>query len=436
MDKDSFCPSPWFHILISADGSMHFCRWGERQEDIDPNHNISDMGMTEFLNSDYMKLVRREMVDSSFPSRCDKCYRQDRAKKVNGRQKQLYKCDIYTETFERDYNKSDYKHYIDYSMDNNGATISQLRDLQVDMGSVCNSACIYCFPESSTSLYHDYKVLNWLTPKQTIGNYNWMQNPANLKKFTDELPTLTELRYLHLIGGEPLFMDCFKTVIKCMVDTGMHEWCTLGFTTNCTVFDESLGELLKDFKTIHLGLSIDCPTRLNDYVRYPSNIEMVLENIEKFRKIGNNVAIQIRPTPTVFSMFHYHYLMDWLLQNNLHSEVCHFINNPVWLKLNLLPLDLRREIIHNIQGVINKYGLVKEQPGLVIDTRSEGRQRQVVLDDAIGFMTFLEQEPEASESSRSEFVQKIISLEKIHKNRILDYLPEYTDFLRTYGYDK
>lgn len=437
MDKSSFCPSPWFHILISADGSMHFCRWGERREAIDPNHNIRDMSMQRFLNSDFMALTRKDLLDGTSPSRCIKCYEQDKVGKVNGRLKQLYKCNIKVETFDEDYQKSPYRNFLDYSIQNNGATLSTITDLQVDLGSICNGACIYCSPESSTKIYEEYANRGWLSPQQLRGSFNWSRNPTLLQKFIDELVTMKDLKYVHFIGGEPLYMDSFKTICRAMSNSGLHKQTIMGFTTNCTVFDESIWDILKDFKAIHLGLSIDCPTRLNDYVRWPARIETVMDNISKFRSVGSNVHIQIRPAPTVFSIYHYHYLVDWLLENNLHSEVCNFLTSPTWLKIQLLPKYLRNDIVNNISTVLNKHQLTRDDNvGIVIDTRTKGKERQVVLDDAIGYMNFLKIESESTEKERRLFVARIKELEITHKNNILDYLPEYTDFMREYGYDK
>lgn len=435
MLSDSFCSSPWYHILIGSNGQMYYCRWSDRYASMpNANDNIKTMSMNEYMNSSYMRNLRMELLAGKHYAHCINCYNQDIVNKVSGRAKQLIKTGILPKHFDRSLASSPYYDYFEYSMMNSGYTNAKLADLQVDLGNICNSSCIYCPPQSSSRVYTDHKTLGWLPNDiMPMSSYNWSSDSAVLAKFIDELLTLDELRYIHFIGGETLYMESFYTICDNMVRSNMSKRVIMGLTTNGTIYDSRIADIFKQFKSVHLGISMDCPTKLNDYVRYPSDISIVLDNINQYKLLNDNVQLQIRPTPTALSIYHYPELIEWLLVNDLHSEVCHFIKNPSWLQLCLLPYDIRHNIINRIQLILAKYNLPNDE-SIVINTRMPEFRHRTIANDAYGYINYLNTIPEATDIERMTLVSKLMAYESLRKNSILDYLPEYEEFLRRYNY--
>jgi sulfatase maturation enzyme AslB (radical SAM superfamily) len=397
------------------------------------NPIISNLNQTDFLTffQKEMSALRLKMLEGEHISSCDQCAKMEEHGKISGREKQLLKVGIKLDNFEKTFKSSTFYDEFEKSFKQQGDTDLWPQDWQIDLGNYCNSGCIFCVPASSSKLATEFKklgLIDQLPPK------NWTDEEAAVDRFIELLSQSKKLSYLHFLGGETLITPAFKKILVKLIEKGLNTNISIGFTTNLTVWDESIVELLKQYKEVNLGMSIECLHPINNYLRWPSKIEKVKEILEKWLQLGKqqNWLIQFRITPTVFSIAHIKTIYDYAYTHDIGVESCNFLQNPAFMRMTILPIDIRQNIAKELQQWINSKKLlfVEER---IINTRDPNKVKDYILQDAMSYVDYLQNGPNES-SSWTALVSYLKKLESSRKNSILDYAPEYEKFLRSAGY--
>ena len=302
----SFCSSPWFHIRITPDGGFLPCRWADRK--LQSTHNIRDTSISEYMNSTEMVDLRMSLLGGKSPDICNACYYEDSNNKVSGRQRQLLKSAISVGNFDKSLCASPHYDLFNYSNVHHGCTNNLPVDVQIDLGSVCNSACIMCRPSYSTRLASDYAKLSKKEPElfdAPKSCHNWTDTVELVDKFTTELLAIPNIKYIHFLGGETLYLRSFYDMCNRLIIGGVAKDINIGTTTNCTVYSHELVNIIRNFKHVHVGLSVEGFHTINDYVRWPASISDITENIFKFlemrEELGMHLALRI--TPNIFTIY-------------------------------------------------------------------------------------------------------------------------------------
>lgn len=438
MLKDTFCSSPWFHIRINPAGDYVPCRWDFSITTT--SQNITNTSLAEYINSDVMRSLRLDLLTGKDPSTCQSCRNEDLYGKVSGRQRQLLKSAIRLESFEKTLCASPHWNNFEYSLNNQGYTNNLPVDLQIDLGNTCNSSCVMCYPIYSSRLITDYKKLHKIEPDlfyDPTPISNWSDNPLLVDKFVTELSDIPDIKYIHFLGGETLYLKSFYTICNKLIERGLAQNISIGTTTNCTIYTPELEYIIKNFKHVHLGLSVEAINPINDYIRYPSQIHSIVDNIEKFiaMREHTDLHLSLRITPSIFTIFHIDTLFDFMIKNNIIAESCNLLQDPSCLRIELLPKDLVDLILHKIDDIIKKYDLSKPSQSL-INRRNDNIKNAVIADVIFEYKYLLEnmQKPKDAEQERYNLIKFIKAFESLRNNNILDYLPEYEKFLRSYGY--
>lgn len=435
MLKDTFCSSPWFHIRLSYDGSYKKCRW---QRGFEPENNINEVGILECLKTDEMSNFRLELLNGGTPKGCDTCYYQDEVHKLSARHKQLLKSGIRVDDFENSLLSSPHIEDFKYSNDNEGATNRVPTDLHVDIGNLCNSGCIMCEPYASTKLTQDYIKLH----KKSDLFYNpvpytpWVENKTVFDKFLSDIKSIDNLRYLQVLGGETLYNKAFYDICNSLIASGKSQTCILGTTTNGTIYKSELEYIIPKFKEFHLGISIEAVTPLNDYIRYPGKIDSILENIDRFlalRKTSPGLYITLRITPNIFTVYELDQLFAYAIEKNITLESCYIMFKPECLRMELLPDDIRQEVIDKLQNLIDRHGLTRHN---ITNIRNQSSISEVTSDSVYEYLDFVKSynKPLDIDHQRKKLVEFLKSFESLRNNNILDYAPRYKDFLTSLGY--
>jgi sulfatase maturation enzyme AslB (radical SAM superfamily) len=362
---------------------------------------------------------------------CSECKLVENHGKVSGRQKQLLKIGVTVENFSKSMLTSSWLQKFSESQEQNGDTDQLPQDWQIDLGNFCNSACIFCDPHSSSRLATEYKkigLINELPP------HTWCDDPELLDRFLQTLENTPNIAYLHFIGGETLITPAFKTILEKLVKKDLAQKITIGLTTNLTVWDQDIIKLLCQFYQVNLGMSIECLNPLNDYVRYGSKISQVKELLMRWIDLARQQRwlMQLRITPTLFSIWHLDTIYKFASEHNIAVESCNFLNDPEFMRPSVLSPDLRYQAIGKLQSWLDTQHYTTEETK-IINTRNPNQAHQQIVEDAKSYMTYLSNEPD--ESFRlPDLIRYLHKIEANRKNSILDYLPEYEKFLRSAGY--
>lgn len=416
-------------MRVLPSGELRYCRWMEDKK----NPIVSNLNQTDFLTffQKEMSALRLKMLQGEHISSCDQCAKMEEHGKISGREKQLLKVGIKLDNFEKTFRSSTFYNEFENSLKHRGDTELWPQDWQIDLGNYCNSGCIFCSPIYSSKLANEFKKLGLI---ENLPPKNWTDDDKAVDRFVELLSQSKKLSYLHFLGGETLITPAFKKILLKLIEKGLNTNMSIGFTTNLTVWDESIVELLKQYKEVNLGMSIECLHPINDYLRWPSKIEKVKEILEKWIQLGKqqNWLIQFRITPTIFSIAHIKTIYDYAYTYDVGVESCNFLYNPSFMRMSVLPTDVRQNIAKELQYWVNSKKLlfVEER---IINTRDPNKAKDYILQDAMSYVDYLQNGPDES-SSWPALVSYLKKLESSRKNSILDYAPEYEKLLRSAGY--
>jgi len=435
MLKDSFCSSPWFHLRLTYNGDFEFCRWSKS---IDSKDNVRNTSIMQYYNGAEMTQLRGALLDGKEVEACANCYYEDKFDKLNGRRRQLLKSAIDVNNFELTTRSSPHYDTFLYSSVNNGLSDHYPTDLQIDLGNICNSACIMCNPKASSLLTQDYKKLFKIDPVQfndPVPYESWTRDPVVLDRVVNEIVSIPNLKYIHFLGGETLYDPAFYTICERLISAGVSKNIIVGTTTNGTLYDERIEYLIKQFKEFHLGISIESVTSLNDYIRYPGKIDNIKSNIGRFLELRNNskLYVSLRITPNVFTISEIDLMFEYMIKNNVIAESCNILHNPRCLRIELLPNNIRVDTIAKLKNLIDRYELEKHN---TTNIRRSDIIPLVIADTVIDYYNLLknyEPLPDADVLGK-QLVSFLKGFETLRENTILDYAPRYTDFLRHNGY--
>ena len=98
------------------------------------------------------------------------------------------------------------------------------------------------------------------------------------------------------------------------------------------------------------------------------------------------------------------------------------------MRMSLLPHDLRQQIQQRLRAVAEA-----DSAQQVINTRDPNQARSQILQDRDSYVRYLDQEP-VTQDLWPHLINYLHVMERSRANRVLDYLPEYEEFLRSAGY--
>ena len=418
-------------MRINNSGTYESCRWQNKNiiTRIDSDHNIRNQTPSTYFQTT-MSGLRQQLLDGQAPDMCRDCYTMETHNKVSGRLRQLLKAGIQETVFKKTLAGSPLRTDLDYSDQNQGHTTRTVADWQIDLGNHCNSACVFCSPESSSRMAAEFVRLGMI---DQVPRASWCEDPILLEKFVKDLQACDHLHYLHFIGGETLITPGFEKILTALIDCGLANQITIGFTTNLTVWRDDIVDLLTQFKNVNLGMSVETMTALNDYVRWPSKIDKVAFLLDRWVETGreHDWLIQLRITPTCLTLHELHTVYDHAWRHNISVESCNFIDHPEFMRISILPSAQRTRARQNLSNWIDQHQTTNSDT--VINTRNPHRAHDQILQDARSYLNYLDQAPD--ESNRlPDLVCYLKRLESSRGNSIVTYLPEYETLFRSAGY--
>ena len=436
MLKNTFCSSPWFHVRKTYDGSYEVCRWANR---FTGGHSGTASSIMKFYNGAEMTALRKAMLSGDKPTICEPCYYQDSHNKLSGRARQLLKSGVQLNNFEAGMLSSPHLELFKYSEETQGLANYYPVDLQIDLGRACNSSCIMCFPEYSSRLIADYQKLSEIEPalfsKPDLAP-DWTLDATSVNEFAVELRSMPNVKYIHFLGGETLFNQSLYTICDALIESGSSRNIIVGTTTNGTIYDHRVEKLISEFKQFHLGISIETVSPLNDYIRWPSKVHEVKANIEKFVQLRDrcpNLILSARITPNIFTIYEVDEILEYLFECEVIAESCNLLYKPEWLRIELIPEDIRQETINKLETLITRRNLGKTD---IYNVRNPNIKQEVLANTTIEYLNFMKtfKVPEDAAEQRINLVNSLKAFETLRGNSIIEYAPRYTDFLRSIGY--
>ena len=202
-------------------------------------------------------------------------------------------------------------------------SIEELTDIdqpyyyEMRLNNTCNLQCRSCVPKHSTLIDREYRKIGLI-------NQPFNKNYTDLKYI--DIDSLTPKKRVYLTGGEPTVMiDVFEFMEKCIAAGRTDFEFTLG--TNAAKITDRFFDLAKYFTNLGFSASLDGYSSINDYWRWGSDWNTVIENMHRLENQGHNISINT--VPGIYNVTNLHLLYEFLDRE--------FPKTSIYLQLNYLP---------------------------------------------------------------------------------------------------
>jgi hypothetical protein len=292
-----FCPEPYGNIYTETTGEYKACCSGADFYDVKTDTHTP----IEAMNCSKAKELRKAFVTKDtkiLNEHCQMCIVQEKSGIKSSRQYSM-------------------EHYVDNKTGFDSAVkiAKQVKeDPKIDIkpeffhtmehlaggGNFCNLKCLMCHPYKSSSfasealeLGEDISVFNVTKP---------LIKPPTNKKVNDEIQgyILERLDEIKFTGGEPLMIPYNYELLQKAVDLKTSYKQNLRIITNGTNIPKMKGKDIFDyiphFKYVTFNISIEAWGVRNNYIRYPSDFNEILDNANKLANTFSNVSVSFVST--------------------------------------------------------------------------------------------------------------------------------------------
>ena len=191
---------------------------------------------------------------------------------------------------------------------------------------------------------------------------------ATLGTVIDQIVSIAPYIYnLKFIGGEPLVMKDFYTLLEKIVETGHADKMFVKYQTNMSVLSWEkikLTEYIPKFMNFEFTVSLDGIGKAVEYIRRRTDWEQVVNNIKEVKKFPN-VTVNINGAISFLSVLRFYELIDWVKENNhLFNQInWSNIRGPKKLCANVLPDKIKQDLIPKYKNFPDIQGVLKESNG-------------------------------------------------------------------------
>ena len=354
---------PWIHLATRPNGDVRVCctanASGANMEDEKQAGlvmhdgavmNLRDHTIDEVWNSNFMKDTRLQLLQGKVPTSCTKCFEEESKGIVSKRQ---WETVVWKDRVDID--------SIVSRTTADGELPVDIPYFDLRLGNLCQLKCVMCSPHDSSSWIKDWKLqypkYKTLELKHDqdwdIRNrdYTWYQKGSFINSIKEQSHNIKEL---YFAGGEPLLIPEHYAILEFMVETGAAKNCVLRYNSNGLELPDKLFTLWNNFKQVKFNFSIDAVGDKNDYIRYPSKWNQVVENLYKLDSTPDNIVVNIACAVQLFNVLYIPELVLWKQKQNFKKINLppygagligtHLVYLPSYLNVRVLPNDIKQEV--------------------------------------------------------------------------------------------
>lgn len=306
-------------------------------------------------NSDYMKDIRRKMIDGKSVEGCGTCYKQEKIGKKSYRQ-------IHNQEWTSRLSKKYIRKIVDKSIESNFEVHQMPSYLDLRLGNLCNLKCRMCNPYNSVQIYNEWKRLDqktddkysefWKKYQLYLNSCDtWYESETFWNSVEDHIPYLEKV---YMTGGEPTLIKGNERFMEKCRQMGRSSNIELFFNLNLTKLEDSFIESINDFKYTSINASFDGFDHVNEYIRFPSRWKVVKRNFERLLVRGHKVGVGISPVIQAYNVLDIVPLLDFAerMMVKYNKEILVdflFCFHPEFLDLPMLPKNIKMEAIRRLE---------------------------------------------------------------------------------------
>lgn len=324
-----FCAAPWATLYYH----------GNKASVCHASVDKFEMGPREFLDSDYLKNLKKQFINGEVPSNCISCVIKENMSLKSTRQAILGYLD---------------KNKIPLS-DFTVETSSKIIRLELRANNLCNFKCRFCNSENSSLIEEEheiYPILEQYNPNRLKDEKKTYDiNLTELKNLA-----LTNLKVLCITGGEPFLIKSYYDYMDFLIEQDVSKNITLEIYTNCSVYNPKFIERMLKFGQVNFVMSLDGVGKSASYIRHGTIWKNVEKNVNIFLKLPINSYYNI--AVSAYTLLDLQNIADFLYSlyernQNIQTKTYSVIY-PTALTALVLNERTRKIAISNIDYAIKK----------------------------------------------------------------------------------
>ena len=341
MDNSTFCVAPFVHQSTKTDGSIKACC-----RSLPEISNINNESLDQAWNNTEIKQLRLDLLNGVKNQRCNVCWKLENNGVISLRQK-----------YNRMY--QDRAKLVSESMHEDGTVDYKPVWIEFKMSNICNLKCRMCHPMDSTKWFDDYKKIShlhenhWQEYMIKLGLDKKAMLASYDNDFFNKLDNfLNDIEQLDFAGGEPLYDENHYKVLDSVLDKANN--IKLSYATNMSMLGTKKYNVLDywpKFKQVKVGISLDGPPKLNEYIRGDSSSIQIEENIIELLKY-DNIFLSGKITVQALNIFYVPEALEWFRKMDLPNTDLHFVTWPNHLDARIWTGNAREDIKNKIEKYI------------------------------------------------------------------------------------
>jgi len=179
-------------------------------------------------------------------------------------------------------------------------TIEQPYYYEIRLSNKCNIMCRSCKPEHSHLIDKEYTSNNIIFPQEQTFKYSGFEH-VDITKLNDK-------SRIYLTGGEPSVMPEFYDFMEKCIEAGNTDFdFTIG--TNAVSYTPKFLKLIDHFTNMNFSVSVDGYSKINDYQRWLSDFDQMMNNAKLLKSKGHNVTFLV--VPGMYNVTNLHLLFEY-----------------------------------------------------------------------------------------------------------------------------
>ena len=256
----------------------------------------------------------------------------------------------------------------------------QALQIKLATSNLCNGQCVTCGPYLSTA---------WASLVDQPSKYRSM----DIDIF-DSTVDWAKIKSLSFVGGEPILEKKNFALLEKLIDLKNTD-CFVSIVTNGSIeLTDKQFSILSQFSKLNICLSVDGVGKSFDYMRFPLNWTIFLENLNLFKKLTNNISASCMISN--LNIYYYSDLVDFFKEQNI-NYLCKQIIDPAHFNPGNLP-DVAKSVIRE--------------------------KNKKYINEVNSFLTM------NNRSSWEKCVAEVLRQDKLKNISISNYMPEVADFIK------
>jgi len=313
---------------------------------------------SEIINSKRFNNHRKEMMSGTWSQGCHLCQEVEEAKAGESMRQNLYFMGPNFSTVQLESN---------YNNDTGHISYTNLRHIELRFSNACNMACLHCSTTYSSGWMTKLKKyqstdedkfykLHQLTREMHGPNTSIDLDNDQVEQIVKDLnKNFLNLERVDFAGGEVLYQKQFFHCLNFLKDHPNAKNMDVTFHSNFNVnFDaQELSNLLSNFKTSRIMISVDAGTNIYPYFR-TGDWEKLKFNLLKFRSINNFTQVCAVCTTSIYQMMDIENIFESLLTLDFDWINSSIVYTPRYLNPSLIRYHFKDEILNDINETEKK----------------------------------------------------------------------------------